>query len=69
MLVMKSKKNVQKQEQDLNSIETVVGDLSAIAETMALELDRQIEQLDNVSLSVEEANKRLHINSNRIQRI
>jgi len=60
---------VLQQERDLDEIGNVVSDLGSMAVIMGDELDRQNTQLVKITGRVEEANERIHTNTNRVRMI
>jgi len=63
------RQELMQQEDDLNEISNILGDLHGIATTMGGELGRQSEQLDRVTGRVDIANDRLHKTNHRIDRL
>jgi len=63
------KQDLMKQEEDLDQISDILGDLHGIATTMGSELTRQTEQLGHVTKRVDQAGERMHRTNQRIDRI
>lgn len=59
---------VRKQDEDLDQISYLVGEMGQMGIAMGVELERQTEQLGRVTNKVEYANERLHNANNRIER-
>lgn len=64
-----TKKQIMEQENDLDELSDILGDLNAIANTMGTELDRQNEQLDRVDRRVDEGNAKLKRTNQRIDKL
>lgn len=60
------KQGVLQQEEDLNQISGVLGDLHGMASTMGREIDRQTDQLDRITVRVDYANDRVNNTNRRI---
>ncbi|KAL6062727.1 hypothetical protein QOT17_011171 [Balamuthia mandrillaris] len=63
------KQALQEQQDDLDQIEMLVGEMGGMGVTISTELDRQNQQLDRVTGRVISANERLHNNTNRIEKM
>lgn len=65
----KTKQELLQQEQDLEDLSSVLGDLHMIGTAMGCEIDRQNEQLDHITTRVDEANAKLKATNKRIDKL